>query len=158
MSLAYTGLAGLEVWSGLQQAESIRAQGELQKQLAAINEKYAYIDAYNAENDGANQALRYDTTISQTIGDQRTSMAAANIDVNFGTAAEIQEESKFTGFLNKIDILNQAQNKALGLRQQGRMIGLQSQMQGVQNSMAERAAVTSAVTSGAKTYLSGYGK
>lgn len=155
-AIAMGGLAGLQIWNGIQQAEMIRAQGQVQTQIAEMNAKWAEVDAWHAEQQGEEQVARAKTDEIQTIGAQRTALAAADVDVNFGTAAQIQEETKLTGFLNEIDMRNAARAKALGFKREARGTILQDQMQQSQNAMNARAAVTSGLLSAAQTGITGY--
>lgn len=111
-------MAGVEVISGLQQADMIQRNAQLSERVNELNAKYADIDAYNARVAGYSHVARYQTVIDQTIGAQREAMAAKGQDVNFGTGAEVQAQSKLNGFLNQLDIQNQARNTAAGYTRQ----------------------------------------
>lgn len=152
----YAALAGVQIWSGLQQAEMIREQSKLTQRISELNALFAEQDAYEAEKAGESEAARYQTTIDQTVGDQRTTMAAQGVDINFGTAAALQEETRLTGFLNTIDIKNQARAKALGYKQQARNIRLNGAMGASQAEMNASAAVTSGLMGAAATGISAY--
>lgn len=156
MSYAAAGIAAYQIWSGLQQAESIRESAKLTKEISEMNAKYAEIDAYEAEKSGYGDTARYQTTIDNTIADQRTGYAAQNVDVNFGTAAEVQADTKLTGFLNQLDIQKQARAKALGYKREARQIRLQGSMGNIQARSNASATVTTGLIHGANTALSGY--
>lgn len=152
------GMAGFSIISGLQQGETIRANAEVSKQINEANADLIMIDAHNAELDGYSQEARYQDVIDKTISNQRVGFAANNIDVNFGTAAEIQDEAKLVGTLNKIDIVNQAHDKAMGLESQARSVRLQGYLNNAQAQGIASATQNSTILKGLGEGISGYGK
>jgi hypothetical protein len=155
---ATAALAGYEIVSGFQQAELMRDNAKLTRQVNEMNAQYAEIDANNAELDGIEQENRYQTVIDQTIGNQRVAYAAQDVDINFGTALAVQAESKLTGMLNQMDIRNQAHNKAVGYKTQARQMRLQGYLDSVQSEVRASATQNAAIMGAAKTGLSGYAK
>lgn len=117
-------MAGYQIISSMQQAEILRQNAEISKEINEMNAQYAEMDAWEAEKTGLEQEARYQTTIDQTAGAQKVALAAQDMDINFGTAKELQNESKLAGFLNHLDIRNQAHAQALGLKNQARNIRL----------------------------------
>ena len=104
----YAGLAAYQVISGAQQAETLRRNADFNRQLDALNAKYAEIDAWKMEQQGETMAARYQSSVDHVLATQRVAQASQNVDVGFGTAAALQAETKLTGFLNQLDIRNQA--------------------------------------------------
>ncbi len=167
----YAGLAAYQIISGSQQAEGIRANAALTREINDLNAKYAELDAFNAEATGEAQAARYDNTINEVEGQQKVGFAARDVDVNFGTAKEVQEESKLIGFLNKMDIRNHAHKVAMGYKDQARnfrLAGITGTAQGAYNASATQNAAmigaASSIVKGIESYqednrgLSGYEK
>lgn len=133
MSYALAAAAGFEIISGIQQAEIIRKNAQLSKQVNDLNAGYAEIDAFNTEQQGYSQATRYQEIIDKNLSDQKVAYAANDVDINYGTASQLQAETKLNGFLNKVDIVNQAHLAALGYKNQAaqyRMAGVNAQSQG----------------------------
>ncbi len=158
-ALAVTAaLGGLQMWSGLQQAEIIKGQSDLTQNMANMNAKYAEIDAWEAEKYGYSETARYQTVVDQTVGEQRAALAASNVDVGFGTAQEIQQETKLTGFLNQLDIQRQARAKAMGLKIEASNYRLQGAFQGLQGESQAAAARNAGIMNGLRTAVSGYGE
>lgn len=155
---AYAAMAGLQIAQGLHQAQMIREQSAVQSELNEFNAQFAELDAYEAEKFGETQVAAYDKNVTAVVGEQRARMAAADIDVSYGTASQIQDETKFNGYLNALDIRNQAHAKSLGFKREARMIRLGSTMQSSQAAMQARAAITSGVMGALQTGLSGYAK
>ena len=155
---AYAGVAGLQIASGLQQAQMIRRQARLTEQLNEMNARFAEIDAYEAEKFGYSEAAAYQTQIDATVGQQKVAFAAQGVDVNFGTAAQLQAETRLTGFLNTIDIQNQARAKARGIRNEASNIRLGSYMSRSQAEINASAVQTQAFLGAANTGVSGYAR
>lgn len=145
-----------QIWSGVQQAETIRANAALSKEIADMNAGYAELDAYNAEQDGLSQEARYQSAIDQIVGSQRVAFAAADVDVNFGTAKAVQEESKLAGFLNRLDIINQAHKVALGYKNQARNIRISGAMGMAQANYNAGAVQNAGIMQGVSTGISGW--
>lgn len=155
---AVGGLAAFQVWSGYQQAEMVRASARLNDRVAQLNKQYADIDAWNAEKQGYTQSSRYQSVIDATVSEQRNAFAAQGVDVNYGTAAEVQKETRVTGFLNQLDIMNQARMKATGIRQQGRGFILNAAMQDAQAAGQASSAITQGYGNAAFTGASMYSR
>lgn len=153
------GAMALQAWDGLQQAESIRRSSAMQQRIDEMNAKYAEIDAYEAEKYGYTQVARYQTTIDQTSSEQKSILAAKNVDINFGTAAEVQADTKVAGMLNSVDLMNQARKRAFGLRTQASNLRLQGAMGGMQAEInaqgAQRHGLVSAGVTGLSMYTRG---
>ena len=148
-------MAAFQMISGAQQAEVVRANAELSKQVNDMNAEFAEIDAFNAENTGRAEEARYQTTIDQTVGAQKVALASKDVDINFGTAKELQNQTKLTGFLNQIDIRNQAHNQALGYKGQARNLKLASYTQAAEAALQAGAIQSSSMMRGAETVISG---
>ncbi len=156
----YGVMAGLQLYQGYTQAVQMETQGQITKRLADMNAAFLEIDAYETEKFGHVQAAQHQSTVDQTIGSQRTAMAAADVDVSFGTAADIQTESRITGLLNIIDIKNAARQKARGIRNEASNVRLGGQMAALQANMDAGSTRLAAGINAAGTGLkaTGYGK
>ena len=157
MSAAYAaaGLGALQVWSGIQMGGMIRRQADLTAQISEMNAQFAEIDAWEAEKMGYTQTARYQSVIDATLDDQRAIMAAQGTDVGYGTAAELQAETRLTGFLNTLDMQQQARNQAYGFKTQASNFRLQGANQIMQGRVDSFGAVMGGVTSGAATAVRG---
>jgi hypothetical protein len=150
--------AAFQVVSGLHQAESIRANAAITAKINEMNAQALEFDAYQARLQGEAEVANYQTSIDQVVGQQRAGFAEQNVDVNFGTAAEVQAETRRTGFLNALEIQKQARARALGLTRQARNARIGSAMQDSQSSMAAQSAQTGGIVSAGMTALSGYAR
>lgn len=158
MSWVIAGVAAFEVVSGVMQADTIREGGKIQKAIDEMNAQFAEVDAYHAEQDGYTKVARYQSEIDKTIGAQKVGLAAQDVDISFGSAAEVQADTKLTGFLNSIDIRNQAHAVANGYRDQARNLRLHGSQAASQADLNASATTSAAVLGGAKTLASGYTK
>lgn len=149
-------LAAFQLASSIQQAEAIRSQARLQKEIAEFNAQFAELDAYRTEQYGETEAARYQSEIDKTVGEQRVAYAASGVDVTSGTAAAIQAETKLTGFLNQLDIRTQAQSKALGYKREAMNIRLKGIMGQSQASLNANAIETAGMIGAIPGAVSGY--
>lgn len=158
---AIAGKVGLSLYSGTMQAENIMWQYDLNSQIADMNAEYAELDAERAETFGESQIVRYQKIIDQTVEKQRTTFTAQGVDTSSGTAKDVLQETRLTGFLNSLDMRKEAINKAYGYRVQASNIRLQNFMQGVQSRIQANDAIVSsrfnAINEGLSGYLGGRG-
>lgn len=153
MGWQYAAMAGYEIISGLHQAETVRAQSKLTQEINEMNAVYAEMDAYGAEQSGEEQAARYQTAIDQTIGAQRVALASQDTDITFGTALEKQAETKLTGFLNQVDIRNQAHERALGYQREARNIRAGGAAKEAESKLHAQSLTNAAVLGGISGYV-----
>lgn len=156
--VVYGAMAGLQLLSGVQQANNIQKQAELSKKLDEFNIEQAELDAFNAEADGYTQMARYKNVIEAIDSTQRNTYYAANVDPNFGTAADIQADTKVTGTLNLLDLQSQAHQRALGYKKQANNMRGQSEMNQIGATFQATTARNTAILGAANTMLTGYEK
>ena len=120
MSWVAAGVAAFSIVSGAQQAETIRDNARLSKEINEFNSESALIDAYHAELEGDSMVARYERDVTHTIADQKVANAVNDVDSSFGTAADLISETKLIGYLNATTIKNQASAKAQGYIDQAR--------------------------------------
>ena len=154
----YIAMAAYQLFSGVQQADAMRQQGEMNRAIGEMNAKYAEMDAWEAEKYGYTQSARYQSVVDATIGDQRAIMAASDVDVSYGTAKEVQEESKLTGILNQLDIQQSARKKALGIKVEAANMRLAGNLGQSQANMNANATMNAAYGNVISTGVSGYAK
>lgn len=150
--------AGLDLVQGLHQAESIRSSAEITKQVAEMNAQFAELDSYQAEQDGLTKAARYQTSIDKLAAEQTAALAGSNIDIGFGTAGELTKQTKLTGELNTLDIINQAHAKALGLKQEARNQRLGAFLSYNESMLRAKSTEGAAILKAGTTALSGYAR
>lgn len=154
----YGGLAALQIAGGYFASQNIRQTAELNRDIAEMNAEFAELDAYDAELEGYSAQARYQSVIDNTLSDQQTMMAASDVDLNYGTNAAIQEETRFIGELNKMEIEKQARERALGFKRQARDITLGGTLDYAGARTRAGAAMFSGITDAAQTGLTGYSR
>lgn len=154
--IALAAMAGVQLASGYFASQNVKATAELNRDIAEMNAEFAELDAYDAELDGISAQARYQSMIDNTLAEQSAIMHAQDIDVSYGSAASISEETKFNGQLNMMEIKKQAQEQALGYRRQARDSRLGGDMAYADAQGRASQIMSSAVLGAAKTGLSGY--
>lgn len=153
---AIAGAAAFSLIAGAQQAETIRANAAITKSVSDMNARYAELDAYDAVQEGYTKEARYQEAIDDTVGAQREAYAFHNVDVNFGTAQQLQAQTKLTGFLNQLDIKNMADQKSRGYQSQAINIRLSGITGQIQSNQAANLATSQGALRGLTTLVSGY--
>jgi len=149
-------VAGFQMFSGLKQAEDVRSAARFNKELAEMNAGFIEMDAWEAEKYGFTQSTRYQSVIDDVISDQRVGMAARGVDVSFGSAKEVQEASKLSGFLNQLDMIQQAQNQSKNLKNQALSVRFGATMDGIAADSKSRGAENAGYLAAANTMASAY--
>lgn len=131
--------AGVSALSSLATGAMALQQGNFQKRVAAVNAEQADIAARDAMARGRQEELRYARQVSQLKGEQASRMAAAGLDIGFGSpleiagdtaliasedAATIRENALREGRGFSVNALNyRAQGRAARMEGVGRLIG-----------------------------------
>ncbi len=91
-------------------------QGRLQRSVSRFNARMGRMQAEDALERGRFVEGQYRKDVAKTIGAQRSSYAAQNVDVDSGTAEHIQTETAEIGELDALRIRNNAAKEAMGYR------------------------------------------
>lgn len=113
IALAATALAGGA------QAYGQYQQGQVAKQVGRNNQIMAEYAAQDAERRGDEEALRVSRQAAQIKGAQRSRMAASGLDLNVGTAAELQDQTDFFGAQDAATARNNGRREAWSARASG---------------------------------------
>ena len=158
MAIATAAMMSLELAGGYFASQNIKESAAINREISEMNAQFAELDAHDALVEGETQQAKYQSVIDNTLSDQQAILAASGVDTSFGSASSIEEETRFTGDLNLMEIQKRAQEQALGYKQQARDFRtggiLQESQAGIQASNVQFGALTGA----GKTGLSGYGK
>ena len=158
MGPAVIALAAYQAWAGAQAAEMNERNGKIQRDVNELEAKYIDMDAFNAEAYGYSEVAAYDPTVSKTIADQRTELAAHDVDLTYGTAAAIQEETRQIGEFNKMEIESQAHAKSLGLKQQARNVRLNGSLGQIANQNQSASMQAQGFANAAQTGIRAYSR
>lgn len=116
---------GINVIGGIKSGNAQRRAGEAQQRaadksgdLADFNAQVAELQAEDAITRGQEEEQRFRMKVRGAIGSQRAGYAAGNIDVNTGTAADVQADAAFLGELDALTIAGNAAREAWGYKMQ----------------------------------------
>jgi hypothetical protein len=138
--------------SAYSQAQARRAQGDYESKMYELNSRLASLQAEDALRRGGKEAAAHKQKVKQMIGTQRVNLAAQGIEIDEGTALQIQEEAAYMGEIDAMTIKNNAWREAWGYRVQGSQLMAQSQISGI----AGRAEAKNTLLTGGMNAL-GYG-
>jgi hypothetical protein len=123
-AIAIAGLA-ISAVQGIRAARAAKKAGELeqeasesQAELGDYNAAVAELQATDAIDRGAEEESRFRSQVRGMIGQQRTEFAANNVDVNFGSAVDVQADTAFLGELDALTIRTNAAREAWGYKVQ----------------------------------------
>lgn len=109
---------GLQLLQSFGQARALEAQGRYQKTISEINARNAERQAADALKRGATDVNVFRKKVKQIVGTQRTSFAAQGVDVGYGSAQAIQDETYELAAEQVETIQNNAFLEAMGFKQQ----------------------------------------
>jgi hypothetical protein len=101
---------------GRRAAAGVEAQGKYEQAILEQNAGFAEKQAEVALEIGDQEALRHKAAIRGLIGSQRVIAGAAEIDLNSGSMADIQEETRLIGDDEERRIRNNAALQAWGFK------------------------------------------
>jgi hypothetical protein len=108
--------AGAAMSGAMTQSQALESQGKYQKQQYEVNAKLAEMQAEDSIKRGDKAAGRYKDAVKQVIGKQRAGYAGQGVDVNTGSASEVQAETVKIGTEDVMTIKNNAWREAWGFR------------------------------------------
>lgn len=133
---------------GLAEAYSQDQAGRFEERRQRSNARMSEAMAADAIARGREQEEAYRLRVRATIGSQRASLAAQGIEIDEGTALQIQEETAYFGELDAITIRNNARREAWGYRAQAidqRLAGTVARITGTQDAMGSLLSTTTQV-------------
>lgn len=156
MAWQYAALAGYQVISGFQQAEMVKMQSDIQKEIDEFNAQLAEYDAWRAFNYGQTQMARYQSQVDQAEAAGRVSAAAAGVDTTSGSLSEVSAENRMVVAANMLDIEARAREQALGYTRQAQSIRLGSQLNQMASATQRQAIITGSLFRAGGTLAKGY--
>lgn len=152
--MALSGSMGMmAIGTGMSAYGKIKAGSDADK-LFGRNATIAEIQAQDAIARGKIEEKKSRRVTEQVIGAQRTGFAAQGVDVNRGSALEVQADAAYLGELDALTIRNNAAKEAWGFRTQSedlRYRGKLAKREGISD------ALNTIVASGSSILLSKYG-
>lgn len=118
LAIAGIGLQAYgQVRSGIEQRRAANATAGAalsQAELADYNASIADLQAADAIKRGELEAQRFRSQVRGMVGGQRAAFAAQNVDVNWGSPADVQVDAEFLGELDVLQIRTNAGREAWG--------------------------------------------
>jgi hypothetical protein len=162
VSLVGSGIGAIGQASGAQQtAQANAAAASYQAQVAANNQIIANQNAEYATQAGEQQATVEGLKNRSLAGTLRTDIAANNIDVNTGSAADVQTGQRQAGLLDVQTVRQNAALQSYGYRTQASNFGAQQglqQLAAANDIQAGNIAATSSLLSGATSVADKFSK
>lgn len=157
--IIFGGLAGLQLIGGHYAAKNTKETAALNADIEDMNAEFAELDAYDARIDGFSEQARYQSVVDKTLGEQTAILAAQDIDLSAeGTAQQIQKETRFIAELNKLEIQNDASQRALGYKREARGFKIRGFLERLQGNIRASDIKFQTLLSAAETGISGYEK
>lgn len=114
VSLLFGGISG--IGSAYSQATAHQLQADYVRQMSEINNQIAGVQAEDAIMRGNKSASQFKKQVKGLRGSQRAALAAQGVEVDSGSAAEIQDNTDRQGALDVMTIQNNAWREAWGYK------------------------------------------
>ena len=126
---------------------SVRAQkmeSDYKRSQLDLNRQMADISAKDAIDRGEREALALRGRTKRLIGSQRAALAAQGINIESGSAAEVQADTAALGAVDELTIRNNAYREAFGYKAQAISYGGQGAFTGIASNFAQRSTILTA--------------
>lgn len=144
MAAQLTASAGANIGSTYASAAARRSQGQFAQQQAEFNRQAAERQADDAIKRGKRDVAAMKRKTRNIIGSQRAAFAAQGIDVESGSAAEIQADTAALSAADELTIRNNSYREAFGFRSQA----LNFRFQGEREALATRSSIGATIATG----------
>lgn len=141
---AIAAISAVTALTSYEQAQGQRSAGSAQRAMFEANARIADLQAQDAVLRGQEAARQKLVQTRGLIGSQRATLAAQGIDVESGTALDLQVETAGLGALDALTIRNNAAREAWGYRVQASDL----ESKGVFSSLAASNAAGSTLATG----------
>lgn len=121
--------AGVGIISALNQAEAQKAQGEIARRNFDEAARLERLKADEAIELGEEQALRVSGRVRQVLGAQQSALAAQGIQVDTGTALDLQADALRFGQADILTIRFNALRQAFGFQTSAGQLALQGRLE-----------------------------
>jgi len=140
--------------SGVMNAQAYRQQGEFQRQQFEFNKRIAETQAEDAIRRGDKDAVALKKSAKRLIGAQRTALAAQGIEIDSGSALDVQMDTAQLAAQDALTIKNNAYREAWGYKVQALDYGAKGQFAELQG----RQQATQSLLTGGLGALSNFGQ
>jgi len=111
--------AGMSFNSAKNQSLAMKSQADYQKSMAEVNSLFSNIQASDAIDRGDKAAAQLGRKTKSLIGTQRANLAAQGVEVDSGSALEIQQDTAALSRMDELQIRNNAWREAWGIKVEG---------------------------------------
>lgn len=154
-SMVTSGAAALS--GAYANSQALKTQGEIGKVAGEINTRFAKLGAEDAIARGDKDAVRVRKDAGRLIGRQRAAAAAQGIEVDSGSAAAIEQDTRVMGALDAVTVRNNAWREAMGYRVQAVEATARGQYADIGGRAASRATILSgSLEAGSYALRAGY--
>jgi hypothetical protein len=109
---------GMSVIQSMQQAEAMKQKAEFDSKQYEINAKLADVQGEEATRRGEEAAKAKGIQTKQMLGSQRAGLAAQGLNIDSGSAGQLQEQTAEAGNLDTVTIRNNAWRESWGFKMQ----------------------------------------
>ena len=140
---------GMQAGGTVVSAASQFFQGQYNKKIAKYNADVANMQARDAIERGTEQEQQFRIGVRRMIGSQRVGFASQGVDVNKGSAVDVQADAQRLGELDALAIRSNAAREAWGFKVQATNYQNQGRMAAMSGTMG---AISSLAVGGAQSY------
>lgn len=116
------------LYGGYAESKAAKLQGKYQKGIAESNAQMSELQADYVMRQGKKDVAKVRREAGQFKGKQRAILAGQGVDVNSGTAIDLQDDTQVGGELDAITVANNAFREAWGLKVQATNYRYQGRM------------------------------
>jgi hypothetical protein len=157
MGALFAGSAALQLAGAYQQSESLKAQGEFQQQQAEMNGRLAEMRGADALERGNRAAVEHGQKARRLIGSQRAALAAQGINIDDGSAFDVQQDAYEMSAEDQMTIRNNAWREAWGFKVEAQQSRMQGRMAALAADNASRNTILTGLAGAASSGASYYG-
>jgi hypothetical protein len=149
--------AGSGLYGAYTQSQAAKAQAGYQEKVAEMNARQATESADDAKQRGRSDAADIRRRTKSTVGAQRAALAAQGIDVDSGSAIELQDETEIIGEIDMTRATVNAMREAFGYNTQAIDYRSRSQFNSLAARNVARNTMITGFVGGGSQIASGYG-
>lgn len=109
-------------------ARAAELQNYFQIEMNKINQDVLELDKESAKKAGEVEAEAVREQAKQILGTQQVAQAAQGVDVSFGSAADIQQDTRYLAEIDSLTVKNNAMKAAFGIQTEQIQRNLQTSM------------------------------
>jgi hypothetical protein len=143
---------GMNIASKLMKGDAILSGGRFDEKQQLFNAGLADQAAADSLLKGDRQVDEIRRKTKQLVGEQRAAFAAQGIEINDGTAADVQEDTQYWGVMDELTAKNNAFLESYGYKMQALNLRTQAEMTRISTDFKYRMTLVEAGMEGAKAY------